>query len=45
MVVEYSAPDTGDKATQRVPLRQGQDGLRVEGFFCPEGVNPFDQVT
>jgi len=25
--------------------RGAQDGLRVERHFCPEGANPFDQVT
>ncbi|KPK83852.1 MAG: Vitamin B12-dependent ribonucleotide reductase, partial [Phycisphaerae bacterium SM23_33] len=29
----------------RAPLPQGQDGLRVERYFCPEEANPFEQVT
>ncbi|MHC4716967.1 MAG: vitamin B12-dependent ribonucleotide reductase, partial [Planctomycetota bacterium] len=40
MVVEFSTPDQGRRAK-----RQGQDGLRVERFFCPPGANPFDQIT
>lgn len=27
------------------PVRDAPDGLVIERHFCPEGVNPFDQVT
>ncbi len=44
MVVRPSGNDIGgDGGGGRV--REAQEGLRVERHFCPEGVNPFDQVT
>jgi len=45
MAVEFSAPDQGSQVGGSVAPRQGQDGLRVERYFCPEGVDPFEQVA
>ena len=45
MAVEFPAPSQAAQVGGSVAPRQGQDGLRIERYFCPEGVDPFEQVT
>ena len=45
MIVGASSSDGTSEGIGAGSPRGAQDGLRVERHFCPEGVNPFDQVT
>ena len=45
MAVEFPAPSQANQVDGAVAPRRGQDGLRIERYFCPEGVDPFEQVT